>query len=61
MFAGEAKAVLDHLPTMDAGTFFEVQSAGNVAAQLEDMEAEEVAGDLQCNASYFVSKENHDQ
>lgn len=40
VFAGEAKAVLEHLPTMDDGSYFEAQSAGNVVMQLDEMDAE---------------------
>ncbi len=42
MFAGEGNAVLDHLPTLEGGAFFEAQSAGDVAVQLEEMKAEEL-------------------
>lgn len=46
MFAAEASAVIQHLPSLadDNGAgFFEAASAGTAAVGLEDMEAEEAA------------------
>jgi hypothetical protein len=46
VFAAEASAVIQHLPSLqdEGATFFEAASAGNVAADLEGMEAEETGG-----------------
>lgn len=46
MFADEAKAVIQQLPSLEdeGAAFFEAQSAGGVAMQMEEMEAEETPG-----------------
>lgn len=46
VFAAEASAVIQHLPSLaDEGAgFFEAASAGNVAVDVDGMEAEEAGG-----------------
>jgi hypothetical protein len=52
VFAAEASAVIQHLPSLadEGAAFFEAASAGNVAVDVDGMEAEETGG---CGAGVF--------